>query len=80
MRVHRHCFQSVLCVPTYSALADSCVHALLLWAALQSGRVSATPRQLEAMIRMSEALARMHLRNEVRRQSCEIACRQQRQL
>jgi DNA replicative helicase MCM subunit Mcm2 (Cdc46/Mcm family) len=27
--------------------------------------VSATPRQLEAMIRMSEALARMHLRNEV---------------
>lgn len=31
----------------------------------QSGRVSATPRQLEAMIRMSEALARMHLRTEV---------------
>uniref|UniRef100_A0A383VUH6 DNA replication licensing factor MCM4 n=1 Tax=Tetradesmus obliquus TaxID=3088 RepID=A0A383VUH6_TETOB len=30
-----------------------------------SGRVSATPRQLEAMIRMSEALARMHLRTEV---------------
>jgi DNA replicative helicase MCM subunit Mcm2 (Cdc46/Mcm family) len=32
---------------------------------LQSGRVAATPRQLEAMIRISEALARMHLRTEV---------------
>eukprot|EP00878_Enallax_costatus_P013418 GHUV01014031.1.p1 GENE.GHUV01014031.1~~GHUV01014031.1.p1 ORF type:complete len:879 (+),score=279.82 GHUV01014031.1:392-3028(+) len=30
------------------------------------GRVSATPRQLEAMIRISEALARMHLRDQVR--------------
>lgn len=32
---------------------------------LQNGRVAATPRQLEAMIRISEALARMHLRTEV---------------
>lgn len=31
----------------------------------QAGRVAATPRQLEAMIRISEALARMHLRTEV---------------
>lgn len=33
--------------------------------AMQNGRVAATPRQLEAMIRISEALARMHLRTEV---------------
>jgi hypothetical protein len=32
---------------------------------MQNGRVAATPRQLEAMIRISEALARMHLRTEV---------------
>lgn len=31
----------------------------------KNGRVAATPRQLEAMIRISEALARMHLRNQV---------------
>jgi hypothetical protein len=42
-----------------------CGHAVL-WCAVQNGRVAATPRQLEAMIRISEALARMHLRTEVR--------------
>lgn len=44
------------------------VHASVL----QNGRVAATPRQLEAMIRISEALARMHLRNQVggRRGEC----------
>eukprot|EP00879_Flechtneria_rotunda_P030604 GHRR01033262.1.p2 GENE.GHRR01033262.1~~GHRR01033262.1.p2 ORF type:complete len:249 (+),score=72.82 GHRR01033262.1:50-748(+) len=39
------------------------------------GRVSATPRQLEAMIRISESLARMHLRQEVSEDDVRAAYR-----
>eukprot|EP00775_Hariotina_reticulata_P002347 gene2347-2653_t len=40
-----------------------------------SNRVAATPRQLEAMIRISEALARMHLRHEVTEEDVRSAYR-----
>lgn len=55
---HCCCNLCLSCAVPVLPLARACL-------ALQNGRVAATPRQLEAMIRISEALARMHLRTEV---------------
>lgn len=61
---------SCLCLALGLVATSSSLHITLATSSrstkLQAGRVSATPRQLEAMIRISEALARMHLRDMVR--------------